>query len=50
VSLLVGRLRSHRLCNPLLLMTVSTYLPSGEIAVSVAFPDVVTWVIVNFWK
>src|SRR6267143_6256280 len=50
VSLLVGRLCSHRACSPLLLITVSTYLPSGEMAVSPAWPELVTWVIVKFWK
>ena len=33
-----------------MLTTVNTYLASGEMAVSVAFPDVVTCVIVNLWK
>ena len=50
MSLLVGRLRSHRPCSPLLLITVSTYLPSGEMAVSPALPELVTWLIVKVWK
>src|ERR1700730_1938495 len=44
VSLLVGRLCSHRPCSPLLLITVSTYLPSGEMAVSAALPELITQV------
>src|SRR5437870_4280667 len=43
-------LRSHKLCNPLSLMTVSTYRASGEMAVRAAFPVVVTCVTPKFWK
>ena len=32
------------------MITVSTYRASGEIAVSAAFPVVVTWMTLKFWK
>ena len=40
----VGTLRSHRLCFPLSFTTLTTYLPSGEMAAAVALPELVTCV------
>src|SRR5271165_841388 len=50
VSLPVGRLRNQRLSIPLSSITLTTYLPSGEMAARAALPEFVTCVMVNFWK
>src|ERR1700747_611215 len=50
VSLPVATLRSQRLFSPLSSITVSTYLPSGEIEVTTARLEFVTWVMAKFWK
>jgi len=50
VSLPVGTLRSHRLFSPLSFITVSTYFPSEDIAVTTALVELVTWLMLKFWK
>ena len=44
VLLPVGTLRSQRLSFPLSFITLTTYLPSGEMAAPVALPELVTCV------
>ena len=44
VLLPLGTLRSHRLCFPLSLTTLTTYFPSGEMAATAALPEFVTCV------
>ena len=44
----LGTLRSHKLSSPLSSITLSTYLPSGEIAARAALPVFVTCVTVKF--
>ena len=46
--LLVGRLRSQRLCCPSLSITLRMYLASGEMATKAALPVSVTFVIEMF--
>ena len=50
VSLPVATLRSQRLFSPLSFITVSTYLASGDMAATTARLELVTWVMVKFWK
>src|SRR5262249_9924320 len=50
VSLPVGRLRRNRLSSPLSRITLSTYLPSGEIAARAALPVFVICVMVNWGR
>ena len=48
VSLLVGMLRSHKLCLPLSFTALRRYFPSGEIAAATDSLLFVIWVIVTF--
>src|SRR6267378_6075676 len=50
VSLPVATLRSQRLFSPLSSITVSTYFPSGDMAVTVARLELVTCVMAKFWN
>src|SRR5262249_48206347 len=50
VSPPVAMLRSHMLSIPLFTCTFSRYLPSGEIAASLALPVLVNCSIVKFWN
>ncbi len=43
-------LRSQRLSRPFSRLVKSRYLPSGEMAVSVAVPELVAWVMENWAK
>jgi hypothetical protein len=49
-TLFVGRLRSQKLCIPLSSTKFRRYFPSGGIAACVALAELVTCVMLKFWK